>query len=117
MSYRLLSFFLIIIATGVMLGSTPIVYAATTFYFEAATSSVVVGSAFPVKLLIDSDEPVNAYAFTVNFSPSALRLFDTNNANSLITVWRGDPKASQTGTVLVRGGSISPFKGQGGELL
>jgi len=90
-------------------------HAAATLYFDAPASSTV-GSALPVKLLIDSDEPLNAYAFTVNYSPATLQFIDTNDAGSIITVSRGTPTAVG-GVITVKGGSFKPFAGAGGTLL
>lgn len=88
-----------------------------TVYFEAPTSSVPVGSALPVKVLLDSDEPVNAYSFSIHYATDLLNLQGTNNANSIITIQRGAPTISGSGDVVVKGGSATPFAGSGGEVI
>jgi hypothetical protein len=91
--------------------------AATTLYFEAATGSVSVGSAFPVRILLDTDQPVNAYTMHVRYSSNILGLQDTNNASSIITVWQGDPAVLAGGEIAVNGGSLTAFTGKHGQLL
>jgi len=91
--------------------------AATLLYFEAPTSSVSVGSAFHVGVLIDSDQPVNAYSVQMDLSGNALRLDGANNANSIITVWQDIPGSSAKGGIKLNGGSESSFVGTRGELI
>ena len=92
-------------------------HAATAVYFEAPTSSVSVGSALPVRVLLDSDEPVNAYSFDIRYPAGLLNLQGTNNANSIITIQRSIPTASGGGDIVVNGGSEVPFVGSGGEVI
>lgn len=92
-------------------------HAATTVYFEAPTSSVTVGSALPVKVLIDSNEPLNAYSLDIRYPAGLLNVHGINNASSLITIWRGNPTISESGDIVVKGGSIAPFLGSGGEII
>jgi len=88
--------------------------AATVLHFETPNASIVAGNVFTIKALIDADQPLNAYDLTIAYQgPVTVRA--VNDADSIITVWQGQP-AAQDGIITLRGGSISPFSGSGGEL-
>ncbi len=90
--------------------------ASPVLYFSSTTESVHVGDSFEVKVLIDSDQPLNAYAVTLTYSSDVLELFGIDNGRSIMDVWQKQPVISG-GTVTFNGGSIKPFSGTGGELL
>ncbi len=94
----------------------PLTALGATLYFDAPTSSVPVGSSFPVKVLLETDQPVNAYAIRVVYAGSGLRYDGSNNANSIITVWQSTPAAAGN-TVAFAGGSFAPFEGADGKLM
>jgi hypothetical protein len=92
-------------------------HAATTFYLEVPTSSIAVGATFPVRILLDSDQPVNAYAVKLSYSSNLLELLGMSSAHSLITVAQDNPVVNTAGTIEWSGGSVKPFVGTRGEIL
>ncbi|MGC9968941.1 MAG: cohesin domain-containing protein [Minisyncoccia bacterium] len=99
-----------------LLSAAPVcAIAATTVRTEAPTGTITVGSVFPVRVLLNTDEPLNAYSITLNFQ-GPLNFLNANNANSIIRVWQSNPKMLPGNDVTIAGGSIAPFKGSG-ELL
>jgi hypothetical protein len=100
------------------LAAPALALAATTLYFSAPTSSIPVGSSFSVKVLVDTDQPLNAYAIQVGLAGNGdVQFLYANNANSIITVWQNTPALSASGGISWNGGSLTPFDGTGGELM
>jgi hypothetical protein len=85
-------------------------------YFSAP-QVVPLGAEFPVKVLVDSDQPLNAYTINFTYPSQYLEILNFNNSRSIIDVWQNQPVVSAGGTVSVRGGSLKPFSGGGGEIL
>lgn len=90
--------------------------ASQTIYFEGP-AQIPLNSEFSVRILVDSDQPLNAYSLEWNFPPQTVELVSFNNGNSLISVWQKQPIVFKGGGVELNGGSITPFSGEGGELL
>lgn len=91
--------------------------AAPTFYFQTSAESIAVNSEFLVKVLLDSDSPINAVRLTINYNASLGELLSVNNGNSIINLWHGNPDLSQTGLVTIEGGISKAFTGKGGEII
>ncbi len=91
--------------------------ASQSLYFSVPTSSIGVGSEFPVKILIDSDQPLNAYAIALLYASDRLAILGFDNSKSVIDIWQGQPAVSEGGPVNFRGGSITPFEGSGGNII
>ncbi len=89
---------------------------AASLYFATPTSSVAVGSDVFATVLLDSDQPANAFAIRVNVFGSALKYVGTNNAGSLISIWQNLPTFAGS-TISFNGGSFSSFEGIGGKLM
>ncbi len=75
------------------------------------------GGEFAVRILVDSDQPVNAYSIIANYDPSALALAATDNSHSIIDIWHEEPVISQSGSIEFKGGSLKAFTGSAGELM
>lgn len=114
---------LIAFSTGIILLSvfyflfSPVLHAASIRVYFSAPLEIMVGQEFSVRLLADSDQPLNAYSLNWIFQPDKFELINFSNANSIIDVWQDQPIASASGAVEFDGGSLRPFVGIGGELL
>lgn len=88
-----------------------------SLYFSAPTSTIAVGSEFAVKILADSDQPLNAYAVSFSYPIDKLALLGFDDSKSVINIWQGRPAVYEDGLVTFRGGSLTPWRGTGGEVL
>ena len=77
-------------------------------YFEDPGDSLVVGQEFEVKLMLSTDQPLNAYAIKFLYPKNVIELVGFNNSNSIIDIWQTQPQVSQNGDVLLKGGSTKP---------
>lgn len=126
MKNSLITFFSIILLSGSIFFSAAspilITHAASdtgvnaSLYFAAPASPPVVGESFSVTVALSIDQPANAYAFSLQYNGSALRLDDVNVAGSIITVSPSLPTV-QGNTISYVGGSFVPFLGSTGKLL
>ncbi len=109
---------LFLASIGLLLADISGVRAASqSLYFSAPSGTIAVGSEFPVKILIDSDQPLNAYVVTFSYDPGVLTIVGFDNGKSIIDVWQGQPAVSENGSVGLRGGSVTPFSGKGGNII
>ncbi|MEK7508099.1 MAG: cohesin domain-containing protein [Patescibacteria group bacterium] len=90
--------------------------ASPSLYFSPSAKDVRVGDSIDVKVLIDSDQPLNAYAVAFAYSSDLLELVGFDNSRSIMDVWQKQPAVNK-GVVTLNGGSIKPFFGTDGELL
>lgn len=104
----------VVLGVGVLFGRARA--ASIKVYFSAPTE-VALGQEFSVRLLVDSDQPLNAYSLSWSFPVDKLELMNTSNANSIIGVWQNQPTVSISGLIKFDGGSFEAFSGSGGELL
>ncbi|MDP2598342.1 MAG: cohesin domain-containing protein [Candidatus Liptonbacteria bacterium] len=86
-------------------------------YFSAPEPAPALGGEFAVRVLVDSDQPVNAYVVRLNYDPGKLELLGSDNSRSIIDIAQGVPEISAVGSVSFKGGSSRPFEGTAGELL
>ncbi|RJP43096.1 hypothetical protein C4587_03000 [Candidatus Parcubacteria bacterium] len=90
---------------------------AASIRFAFPEGDIAVGDEFRARILVDSDQPLNAYSVTLSFPEEFLRLVRPDNSNSIIDVWQREPVVFLKGVVSFSGGSLRPFRGEGGELL
>ncbi len=109
-NFVFLTLFFYFLFSGIVLAASPFLY------FSSPTGDIAPGSEFPVRVLIDSDEPLNAYSVSFSYPVDELQVVGFNKSRSIIDVWQGQPTA-KGGRVEFRGGSLSSFRGEGGELL
>lgn len=86
-------------------------------YLKANTNEVAPNSEFTVKVLIDAPQPINALEMEINYSPKVLQFVSSNNSNSIIDFWHGDPGFQPPGIIHLEGGSIDSFSGTSGEVI
>lgn len=92
--------------------------ASPTLYFEKPTEYPIFGKEFSIKLLIDSNVPLNAYEVLLSYPEKELEFTGFDNSNSIIDVWQTVPAAlPERGLVKFVGGGTKPFLGSYGELL
>jgi hypothetical protein len=110
-----ITYFIPVVPIVLFLFGLPAIASAATFlHFEAPTGTIAAGSVFAIHATIDADQSVNAYDLTIAYhGPVQVRAVD--DAHSIVTVWQNQPTA-QNGTIALRGGSLAPFSGSGGEL-
>ena len=68
-------------------------------------------------ILLDSREPLNAYIVNIAYPASLLSVTAVDNSRSIVDVWQMAPSASRPGSIELKGGSIAPWSGTGGNLL
>ncbi len=105
-----------ILAYFVFAPGIPAVAAEPVLYFDGPRE-VGVGSEFSLKVLVDSDQALNAYAFTINYPSEFFELIYLNDSGSILDVWRDRPQVFEKGPVTFSGGSLTPFSGSQGVLL
>ena len=86
-------------------------------YFEAPATAVRPGDTVTVRVLLDTADPVNAYAMMVRVPADHFTVLAVNTAHSVVTIWQDEPAVSADGDIFLKGGSVAPFSGKGGELL
>lgn len=86
-------------------------------YIRGLHGAIEVDSGFSLAIAIDSDQLLNAYSISLNYDPTILNLISLDDSHSLIDVWPRQPTVTHDGRIKFSGGSLSPFKGIGGELL
>ena len=91
--------------------------ASSRMYLQASNEEAGINSEFTVKVLVDSDIPLNAYAAEINYPPQLLEPVRFDNSFSLINFWHDEPLVFANGRIMFNGGSPAPFEGEGGELL
>ncbi|OGY99646.1 MAG: hypothetical protein A2945_03305 [Candidatus Liptonbacteria bacterium RIFCSPLOWO2_01_FULL_52_25] len=104
--------FILVLISGLRIADA----AAQSIYFDGP-AEVAVGQEFEVQILLDTDQPVNAYAVSATYPRDALSVVGVSQNDSIIDVWQDQPVASGSGAIEIKGGSVSPFKGEKGELL
>ena len=109
-----LSFIFVVLGVGAFFGRARAI--SIRIYFNAP-EEVAIGQEFPVKLLVDSDQPLNAYAIGFSYPTENLSLVGFDNSKSIIDIWQDQPTAHKSGSVNFSGGSISPWRGVGGNLI
>lgn len=103
-------------ASAILFGVPAFANATTNFYLVAPSDSVPVGASFQVLVMADTNQPLNAYSVSVNFSSSSLTYDGANDSGSLITILQDNP-ALNGSTVSWSGGSLTPFDGANGKLM
>src|SRR3989338_8497122 len=104
--------FILVLISGLRIADA----AAQSIYFDGP-AEVAVGQEFEVQILLDTDQPVNAYAVSATYPRDALSVVGVSQNDSIIDFWQDQPVASGSGAIEIKGGSVSPFKGEKGELL
>lgn len=70
---------------------------------------------FGIKLLVDSAVPVNAYDIELAYNAAIADIESADMSRSLVTV-TPKPMSVGGGTIIIKGGSMKPFSGEGGEI-
>ena len=86
-------------------------------YLQASNEEAGINSEFTVKVLVDSETPLNAYAAEINYPSQLLEPVRFDNSFSLINFWHDEPQVFANGRIMFNGGSPAPFRGEAGELL
>ena len=74
-------------------------------YFQGPEENLIMGSEFEVKLLLSTDQPVNAYSINFSYPKEIVELIGFNDAGSIINIWQTQPQVSLGGDVSLKGGS------------
>jgi hypothetical protein len=87
--------------------------------FDADTgASVAVGQRFSVRVVLNaSDEDVNAVGGTITYPTDLLELAETQDANSIVSLWVDRPQAALAGGVVFSGITPGGYEGKRGLLL
>lgn len=89
---------------------------ATTIRIEPPTGVVVVGETFTIALIVDSNQPVNAFQGLLTFNPEILLVESIDYNTSIANLWAEEPWYSNgSGTINFIGGTtkIGGFLGEG----
>lgn len=93
--------------------------AALTIPAKAAVSNRIYferTGAFGIKVLIASDNPINAYDIRLQFDPALVAIESLDTSHSIVTV-TPQPIRIVDNQIVIKGGSTSAFSGSAGELL
>ena len=77
--------------------------------FNTPTENLITNQEFEVKLLLYTDQPLNAYAIKFMYPKNLVELIGFNDAGSIIDIWQTQPQVSQNGDISLKGGSIKPL--------
>jgi len=86
-------------------------------YFETPSAEVSPDSEIVIRVLVDSNVPLNAFETSLSYSADILELMEIQDSRSIINVWQTRPTLEKAGKISFAGGSVKAFKGSGGELL
>jgi hypothetical protein len=106
-------FFSVIVLTVCFRGARA---ASEAMYLKGPEIPLAAGSEFTVRILVDSDVPINAYSAELSYPARNLSVLGFDESRSLVSIWQEQPVAA-AGVVKFGGGSLAPFQGKGGELL
>ena len=84
-------------------------------YIEAPTR-VSVGSEFVVKVLVDSESPINAMEIALTYPGTFLKPSAFNESSSIIQLWQDKDWRSTPGKIMLSGGIPRAFAGNKGEV-
>src|SRR3990167_1339817 len=83
-----------------------------------SASSVAPGSEIEVRVLVSSDEPLNAFRVALDYPFEMLEFRRASAARSFASVWEpGTPRIERGGVVRLAGGAAPPFSGEDQELI
>lgn len=91
--------------------------AKTVFYFQGEQTDKTTTD-FTVKVLVDSDEPLNAYDLTIAYPSDLVSVKSIDNSHSIINIWQNtffEPPTN--GPIKIKGGSLKSFQGEAGEII
>ena len=88
-----------------------------SIYSEAPSTNIAPGSEFPLRVLIDSPQPLNAYSLNFSYPADLLELVNFDNSRSIINIWQSQPVVYRGGSIKIIGASLTPFQGTGGEIM
>lgn len=77
-------------------------------YFGSPEENLIVGSEFEVKVLLFTDQPLNAYSLNFLYPAHLMELVEFNDVNSIIDIWQTQPQVTPNGEVSLKGGSLKP---------
>ncbi|MEK9173567.1 MAG: cohesin domain-containing protein [Patescibacteria group bacterium] len=116
MTNKLNRFFGIFVFVLILAGSLLPVFAENNLVYRFSYDAKEVSSASPftVKILVDSLQPVNGYAFSVIYDVQKTKLVGLVDAGSVVDFWRPKPEVFGGGRIRFEGVSIKPFSGSSG---
>jgi len=91
-------------------------FASGRAYIEAPRE-VALGTEFEVRLLLNTDQPTNAYVFTIEYGGASAQFLRYNTSRSIISLWQKQPQVFSDGKIQLSGGSFTPFVGEKGEII
>jgi len=113
MNHRALLILLLVLAF------LPNVAAAATLYVSPASGTYEVGEVVSVRILVSSDQSVNAVSGSLSFSNDTLTLSSISKSGSFVNFWTQEPTFSNgAGTIDFEGVSLgSGYSGSGGTVI
>lgn len=87
------------------------------FHIVGPEETLGIGAEFPLKIVVDTDNPVNAYQVEMFFNSENLEVLGTNDSGSIIDIMRDQPKVYEEGKITFSGASFNAFQGDDGMLL
>jgi len=107
----------IIILTLIILGTPVLISAYSPRLYFNSDELIELGAEFQVDLLVQTDQPVNAYSINFVYPANNLELIRIDNSKSIADVWRDSPRVFEGGRINFNGGGLEPFSGDGGLIL
>jgi hypothetical protein len=85
-------------------------------YTEVSPSQITVGTHVILRILIDSEKPINALETTFTYDDTLVQAVSFNDSSSIIQLWQDKDLKSTMGKVLLSGGIPRAFAGNKGEI-
>lgn len=85
-------------------------------FFEGP-NKITIGDEFNLKVLISSEEVLNAFDIEVAFPKDKVEFIGFNNAGSIIELWQNNPTRSGISKIKFSGGLFQSFQGNDGLLV
>ncbi|OGI63784.1 hypothetical protein A2914_01250 [Candidatus Nomurabacteria bacterium RIFCSPLOWO2_01_FULL_41_21] len=96
--------------------TTSVLGAEGKVYFRTSTKEVSLNQEFSVDVMLNVDEPINAFLIEVDY-PKNVQFVSSDNSGSIVELWQNSPRIGENGNIVLSGGLFRAFKGNGGLVL
>src|SRR3989344_570212 len=68
-------------------------------YFSGPNFSIAPESEFLVNILLDTQNPINAFDLAIAYPPDKLEFLGFDNTNSIVNIWQASPSVLPNGNL------------------
>lgn len=102
-------------SSHVSLGAPKVV--ANQVFIKGPTSALAPGSEFTVSVLVDVENPINAFDLEVTYEKDKLEFLNSDNTDSIVDIWQSPPSILPNGNIGFGGGILKAFHGERGLII